>query len=69
MLLGDRIAPQTTEIGADEIVTVSYADRAPRRELCRAAFARQELRLLLDTDTLQFGELAQNFEGEANPAA
>jgi hypothetical protein len=29
LLLGDRIAPQTIEIGTNELVIVNYADRAP----------------------------------------
>ena len=35
LLLGDRIAPQTTEIGTGNIVIVTYADRAPGKALLR----------------------------------
>jgi heat shock protein HslJ len=68
VLLGDRIAPQTTEVGTDRIVTVSYADRAPGESFAVPPSQSKTIRLLLDTDTLQFGEVAQDFEGEANPA-
>jgi heat shock protein HslJ len=69
VLLGDRIAPQTTQIGTDRIVTVSYADRAPGEGFAVPPSQVKIIRLLLDTATLQFGEVAQDFEGEANPAA
>jgi heat shock protein HslJ len=68
LLLGDRIAPQTTEIGANNIITVNYADRAPGDSFATPPSVGTSIRLLLDTKTLQFGEVAQDFEGEANPA-
>jgi heat shock protein HslJ len=67
-LLGDRVAPQTLEIGADDIVTVTYADRAPGESFAVAPSQGKTIRLLLDADTLQFGEVAQDFAGEADPA-
>ena len=69
VLLGDRIAPQTTEIGADNVVTVTYADRAPRESFAVPPAHDETLRLRLDTETLRFGELVRDFEGEADPAA
>ena len=68
VLLGDRIAPQGIEIGANNIVTVSYADRAPGESLATPPRQAKSIRLLLDATTMRFGEVAQNFEGEANPA-
>jgi hypothetical protein len=68
VLLGDRIAPQTTEIGTNNIVTVNYADRAPGESFAIQPSVGKSLRLLLDADTLQFGEVVQDFEGEADPA-
>ena len=68
LLLGDRIAPQTTEIGANNIITVNYADRAPGESFATQPSVGKSIRLLLNAKTLQFGEVAQNFEGEADPA-
>jgi len=67
LLLGDRIAPQTTEIGTNNIITVNYADRAPGESFATPPSVGKSIRLLLDAETLQFGEVAQNFEGEADP--
>lgn len=69
LLLGDRIAPHTTEIGADKVVTVTYADRAPSESFAVPPAHDETLRLRLDTETLRFGELVRDFEGEADPAA
>ncbi len=68
LLLGDRIAPQATEIGADNVVTVRYLDRAPRESFATPPSHDKTLRLLLDIEALRFGELANDFEGEADPA-
>lgn len=68
VLLGDRIAPQTIEIDADHIITVNYADRAPGESFATPPSVGTSIRLKLDSDTLQFGEVAQDFEGEADPA-
>ena len=71
-LLGDRIAPQTTEMSHDpktpNVIVVNYADRAPGESFAVAPSVGKSLWLLLDPKTMQFGEVAQNFEGEANPA-
>jgi heat shock protein HslJ len=67
VLLGDRIAPQSTEI-RDGKVVVNYADRAPGEPMTTAPSVGKTLVLLLDPESLQFGEVAQNFEGEADPS-
>ena len=66
ILLGDRIAPQNTEKGKGNIVVVNYADRKPGESFAVAPSFGKSLWLLLDTKTMQFGEVAQNFEGEAD---
>lgn len=66
VLLGDRIAPQTTEI-KDGIVTANYADRKAGESFAIQPSVGKSLRLKLDAATMQFGIVAQNFEGEANP--
>lgn len=67
LFLGDRIAPQTIERGTDNVVIVSYADRAPGESFAIPPSVGKSIRLLLDAETLQFGEVAQDFEGEADP--
>ena len=71
-LLGDRIAPETTEMSQDlktpNVIVVNYADRAPGDSFAVAPSIGKSLLLLLDPKTMQFGQVAQNFEGEANPA-
>jgi hypothetical protein len=62
LLLGDRIAPQTTEIGTNGVVTVNYADRAPGESFSTRPSVGKSIRLLLDAETLQFGEVVQDFD-------
>jgi heat shock protein HslJ len=68
LLLGDRIAPQTIEIDVNGIITVNYADRAPGENFATPPSIGKSIRLKLDTESLQFGEVAQDFECEADPA-
>lgn len=68
VFLGDRVAPQTTEMGKGNIVIVNYAERAPGEPLTTQPSVGKSLWLLLDPKTMQVGEVAQNFEGEADPA-
>ncbi|MBP6911715.1 MAG: META domain-containing protein [Candidatus Pacebacteria bacterium] len=68
VLLGDRIAPQTTESGPGNSILVNYLDRAPGEPMTEKPSVGKSIQLLLDTDTMQFGEVAQDFEGEADPA-
>ncbi len=67
VLLGDRIAPQTTEI-KDGKVIVNYADRAPGEPMTAQPSVGKSIWLKLDTASMQFGEVVQNFEGEADPS-
>lgn len=68
LLLGDRIAPQTTERGSGKIVVVNYADRAPGEPFSTAPSVGKSMWLIFDADAMQFGQVEQNFEGEADPA-
>lgn len=68
LLLGDRIAPQTTEKGAGKIIIVNYADRRPEESFSTPPSVGKSIWLLLDPQSMQFGEVAQNFEGEADPS-
>lgn len=68
LFLGDRIAPQSTKLGNGNVIIVNYAGRAPGESFATSPSIGKSLWLLLDTETLQFGEVAQNFEGEADPS-
>jgi len=69
LLIGGRIAPQTTEGGVGRQVVVNYADRAPGEPMSTQPSVGKSLYLLLDKDTGQFGEVVQGFEGEATASA
>ena len=68
VLLGDRIAPQTTEKGPNrgggQIVIVNYADRAPSEPFTTSPSVGKTLWLILDPASMQFGQVEPNFEGE-----
>lgn len=68
VLLGDRIAPQPTTMGTGTIVIFNYADRKPGQGFTTPPSVGKSIWLKLDPDTMQFGEVAQNFEGEADPS-
>lgn len=65
--IGDRIAPQSTNKGEGSIVVVNYAVRKPGEDFSVRPSLGKSLWLKLDPATLQFGEVVQNFEGEADP--
>lgn len=71
-LLGDRIAPQTTEVSQNpnhvNVIVVNYADRAPGEGFTTPPSVGKSIWLKLNPENLQFGEVAQNFEGEADPS-
>jgi hypothetical protein len=71
--LGDRIAPQTTEKaiekGSGNIIIVNYADRAPEDPFATPPSVNKSVWLLLDPQTMQFGTVEQNFEGESAEVA
>lgn len=67
-IIGDRIAPQTTEMGKGNIVLVNYAERKPGEPFTTQPSVSKSIWLLFNSKTMQFGEVAQNFEGEADPA-
>lgn len=72
--LGDRIAPQTTEMdegktskgtNRQNVIVVNYAVRLPGEPFTTRPSMGKSLWLKLDPATMQFGEVAQNFEGES----
>ncbi len=68
VLLGDRIAPQTTSVDSTGIISVNYADRNPGESFAVKPSMAKTLRLKFSQEDMQFGVVANNFEGEANPA-
>lgn len=67
-LIGDRIAPQTSERGEGRQIIINFAERNPGEPFTTSPSRGKSLYLLLDPATMQFGEVVQNFEGEADPA-
>ncbi|HWN37652.1 MAG TPA: hypothetical protein VNP02_04085, partial [Gammaproteobacteria bacterium] len=67
LLLGDRIAPQSTELRSDGLIVVNYADRAPGESLATPPSVGKTILLKLNATTMRLGEVVQDFEGEANP--
>ena len=67
VFIGDRIAPQTTEF-RDGIVIVNYAERAPGEPMTADPSVGKSLYLKYNPATEDFGEVVQNFEGEADPS-
>jgi hypothetical protein len=69
LLLGDRIAPQTTEKSQNpqhkSVIVVNYADRAPGEPMTARPSMGKSIWLKLDPVSMQFGEVVQNFEGES----
>jgi len=63
VLIGDRIAPQTTEF-RDGLVIVNYADRAPGEAMAALPSIGKSLYLKYDPASMQFGEVVRDFEGE-----
>ncbi|MDP2705535.1 MAG: META domain-containing protein [Patescibacteria group bacterium] len=72
LLLGDRIAPQTTELSQNpshkNVIVVNYADRVPGEPMTAQPSVGKSIWLKLDPQSMQFGEVVQDFEGEADPS-
>jgi heat shock protein HslJ len=68
VLLGDRVAPQATASGSGRSIIVTYADRKPGEPMTATPSVPRTRQFLLDPKTLQFGEVARGFTGEADPA-
>lgn len=74
VFLGDRIAPQTTEIdegitsvgtNRQNVIVVNYTIRLPDEPFTTQPSVGKSVWLKLDPITMQFAEVAQNFEGES----
>lgn len=66
VLIGDRIAPQTTEY-RDGLVIVNYADRAPGDAFAVMPYIGTSRYLKFTPEDGTFGEVVKDFEGESTP--
>ena len=68
-LLGDRIAPQTTEVSRNprhkNVIVVNYADRKPDEPMTAQPSVGKSVYLKLDSETVRWGMVAPGFEGES----
>jgi hypothetical protein len=68
--LGDRIAPQTTNISPNpkhkNVIVVNYADRNKNEPMTNAPSVGKSAYLKLNPETMQWGIVIPNFEGESN---
>lgn len=74
VLLGDRVAPQSTNMDEGltinntyrkNVIVVNYAVRNPDEPFTVRPSLGKSIWLKLDPDTMKLGEVAQNFEGES----
>lgn len=67
-LLGDRIAPQTTELSKNprhkNVIVVNYADRKIGEPMTAQPSVGKSVYLKLDTASMQWGIVEADFEGE-----
>lgn len=67
ILIGDRVAPQTTELEPGGTIVVNYADHDPQESFASPPSVAKTMRIKLNPTTLQLGMLVPDFEGEADP--
>ncbi len=69
-LLGDRIAPQTTEVSRnpdhENVIVVNYAERGPAEPMTTQPSFGKSAYLKLDTQSMQWGIVELDFPGEAD---
>lgn len=69
-LLGDRIAPQSTNLSTDprhrNVVVFNYADRGANEPMTAQPSIGKSAYLKIDPDTLRWGIVVPNFEGESD---
>jgi heat shock protein HslJ len=68
--LGDRIAPQATDISKNpahkDVIVVNFAERAPNEPMTASPSIAKSVYLKWDEASNQFGVVENNFEGEAS---
>jgi hypothetical protein len=67
--LGDRIAPQAIEMSSNprhkNVIVANYADRAADEPMTEQASVGKSIYLKLDTNSMMWGIVEPDFEGEA----
>jgi hypothetical protein len=67
--LGDRIAPQTTEVSKNpqhkNVIVVNYADRKTGEPMTASPSVGKSAYLKLDPENMRWGIVEPNFEGES----
>lgn len=67
--LGDRISPQNTTVSPNpshkNVVVFNYAERAEEEPMTTAPSMNQSVYLKIDTETMQWGIVMPDFEGES----
>ncbi len=68
-LLGDRIAPQTIVVSRNprhkNVIVVNYGDRRPDEPMTAQPSVGKSVYLKLDAETVRWGIVVPNFEGES----
>jgi len=68
-LLGDRVAPQTTEVSRNprhkNVIVVNYADRDSGEPMTASPSMGKSAYLKLDAQTMRWDVIAPDFEGES----
>jgi len=71
LFLGDRITPQTTEVSQNpnhqKVIIVNYMDRVEGQAMSEQPSVGKSIWIKFDLEEISFGEVEQNFSGEANP--
>jgi len=66
-LLGDRILPGATTVKGN-VITANYTDRKPTDDFTVTPTVAKSVGLIVDPITLKFGQVVNDFEGEADPS-
>lgn len=68
-LLGDRVAPQTTEVSRNprhkNVIVVNFSDRAPYEPMSTPPSIGKSVYLKLDIERMRWGIVLPDFEGES----
>jgi heat shock protein HslJ len=71
LFLGDRITPKNIELSTDpsheNVIIVNYLDRKFEESMSTEPSIKKTIWIKFDTQSMSFGEVEQNFEGEADP--
>lgn len=69
-LLGDRIAPQSTNVSQNtrhqRVVIFNYAERMPGEPMTARPSVGKSVYLKIDTGSMRWGIVEPNFEGESS---